>query len=65
MPEELSKCTESFKTMTKEKTNVDKRSDNGNCDREKEVCCTEFLGRKGSCNDADSYTILISKKGSL
>ena len=48
--EELSKFTESFKTMTEEKTNVDKRSDNGNGDREKEICCTEFLGGKGSCN---------------
>ena len=40
MSEELSKFTESFKTMTEEKTNVDKKSDNGDGDREKEVCCT-------------------------
>ena len=53
MSEELSKFTESFKTMTEEETNVDKRSDNGNGDREKEVCCTEFLGEKGSCNYND------------
>ena len=44
MSEESSKFTESFKTMTEEKTNVDKRSDSGNGDREKEVCCSEFLG---------------------
>ena len=53
MSEELSKFTRSFKTMTEEKTNVHKRSDNGNGDREKEVCCTEFLGGKGSCNYKD------------
>ena len=68
MSEELSKFTESFKTMTEEKTNVDKSSDNENGDREKEVCCTEFLGKKGHVIiriDAVSHTILISKKGSL
>ena len=51
--EELSKFTENFKTMTEEKTNVDKRNDNGNGDREKEICCTKFLGGKGSCNYKD------------
>ena len=64
--EELSKFTENFKTMTEEKTNVDKRSDNGNSDRETEICCTEFLGGKGYVIrriDADSHTIF--KKGSL
>ena len=53
MSEELSKFTESFKTMTEGKTNLDKRNDNGNGNREKEVCCTEFLGGKVSCNYND------------
>ena len=48
--EELSKFTESFKTMTEEKASVDKKSDNGDGDRKKEVCYTEFLGGRGSCN---------------
>ena len=61
--EELSKFTESFKTMT----NVDKRSDNGNGDREREVCCTEFLGGKESCTYKDrcrfSHNIDFKKRG--
>ena len=53
MSEELSKFTESLKTMTEEKTNVDKKSHNGDGDREKDVCCTEVLGGRGSCNYKD------------
>ena len=54
--------------MTEDKTNVDKRSGSVNDDREKEVCCTEFLGRKGSCNYKDRCRFshnIDSKKGSL
>ena len=65
--EEFSKFTETFNTMTEEKTNMDKRSDNRNGDREKEVCCTELLGGTGSCNYKDrrrfSHNIDFKKRG--